>query len=492
MVATVERPTATQAQPRATRIDSKDWDKYYAGSRKRVEAKRRVVIAGGGIGGLCAALVLKNAGHDVQVFEKAKEFRPFGGPIQIATNALESLRKIDRGVYTEILDKANVIGDRVNGLKDGISEEWYATFDLLSPAVKRKQAPSVVIDRPILQEILLSRVNDRVTIGAEVVGYEQLPHNNGVIASLANGSKYEADMLIGSDGIRSKVREQFYGKPVEPIWSGYTCFAAIANCVPDDIKDVGYKVFLGSRKYFVSVDVGGGRIQWYAFLNIPPNTLNFSNSAESLQWLKESEFNEWGKEVHQLLDCTPADQIEQRDLFDHKPDLTWAKGNVCLLGDSVHAMMPNLGQGGGMAIEDALSLGQALLKAELLDAPLDFALERYGDTRSWRAAAVQGLSRFSSAILFQYNRPLAIDFSSFPPELKNCGPRSMITRACQGFLQHVAFPLQFDYLFGYKSYLWSSTIDGTGAIAHDFKILPFHEFGNKHLWGANRDMWESL
>ena len=78
--------------------------------------------------------------------------------------------------------------------------------------------------------------------------------------------RVDADLLVGSDGIWSKVRTQLDPSeaPQLPVWSGYTCFAAIAYTVPDDIADVGYKVYLGRRKYFVSVDVGGGRIQWYA------------------------------------------------------------------------------------------------------------------------------------------------------------------------------------------------------------------------------------
>ena len=59
-----------------------------------------------------------------------------------------------------------------------------------------------------------------------------------------------------------QVRAQLVPNPSDPVWSGYTCFAAIAQCVPDDIKEVGYKVFLGERKFFVCVDVGGGRLQW--------------------------------------------------------------------------------------------------------------------------------------------------------------------------------------------------------------------------------------
>ena len=119
-------------------------------------SRLKVMIAGGGIGGLCTALVLQKQGHDVHIYEKATSYRPFGGPIQIASNALESLKRIDEDVYNAILEKATSIGTRKNGLKDGVSNEWFATFDLYAPARRRGQDSSVVIDRPILQEILLA------------------------------------------------------------------------------------------------------------------------------------------------------------------------------------------------------------------------------------------------------------------------------------------------------------------------------------------------
>ena len=104
------------------------------------------MIAGGGIGGLCTALVLQNQGHDVHIYEKATSYRPFGGPIQIASNALESLKRIDQDVYDAILEQSTSIGTRKNGLKDGLSNEWFATFDLFA----RPQARAGLVrrDRP--------------------------------------------------------------------------------------------------------------------------------------------------------------------------------------------------------------------------------------------------------------------------------------------------------------------------------------------------------
>jgi len=420
------------------------------------------MIAGGGIGGLFTALTLRNEGYEVAVFEKTREYRPFGGPIQIASNGLEAVRRIDPVVHDQILAEATCIGDRINGLKDGVSNEWFAMFDLHTPAQRRGQRTSVVIDRPVLQDILLQHVGDCVVKGVEVVGCER--REAGVTGLLGDGSRYDADLLVGSDGLRSKVRDVVSPNEGEPAWSGYTCFAAISYVVPDDIKDVGYKVFLGRRKYFVSVDVGGGRIQWYAFLNIPPGALpeECKRGEPAVDFLRD-EFAGWSPEVFQLLDSTPFEEVEQRDLYDRAPQVTWATGRVCLLGDAAHPMMPNLGQGGCMAIEDAFVLGRELGRINNDNSAVPLALKRYNQNRVLRAAAVQGMSRLSSAILFQYNHPVEL-VSMFPPRLKNAAPKSIITRMGQGFLQAAAFPLQFEFLFDFPGGLAEATVTGLSPI----------------------------
>ena len=416
------------------------------------ETPVKVMIAGGGIGGLCTALVLRKLGFDVNVYEKASEYKPFGGPIQIASNALESLRRIDADVYADILAKSTIIGDRINGLKDGVSNEWFATFDLASPATKRGQEASVVIDRPVLQDILLERVGDALTLNAEVVSYDTSA-GKGVTGVLADGTRVDADLLVGSDGIWSKVRTQLDPSeaPQLPVWSGYTCFAAIANCVPDDIADVGYKVFLGPRKYFVSVDVGEGRIQWYAFLNIPAGESPKMEGAETLEWLKTTQFDGWSPEVHQLIDSTPVDAIEQRDLYDRPPQFKWTSGNVCLLGDAVHPMMPNLGQGGCQAIEDAYELTRALEEVcgATGQAPADAAdvreaLQTFQSRRKPRAAAVSLLSRLASDLIINF-----FDTPWSPHDEKGTGPLAYLTFAWKPLLQFFVFPLQFLFLYSY-------------------------------------------
>ena len=105
-------------------------------------------------------------------------------------------------------------------------------------------------------------------------------------------------------------------RPEPPVWSGYTCFAAIANVVPHDIKEVGYKVFLGSRKYFVSVDVGGGRIQWYAFLNIPPGGVpEHAQKGEGALDFLRPELEGWSEEVFQLINNTPIEEASPPEVY---------------------------------------------------------------------------------------------------------------------------------------------------------------------------------
>ena len=115
-----------------------------------------VLIAGAGVGGLALANVLsKNPLMKVKVLEQASEFKRFGGPIQLASNAMEILKQMDETVYAQIEEKFTITGDKMNGIKDGIRTEWYAKFDLASPAEARRMPYTGVIDRPDLQEIYL-------------------------------------------------------------------------------------------------------------------------------------------------------------------------------------------------------------------------------------------------------------------------------------------------------------------------------------------------
>ena len=123
------------------------------------EAPLHVLIAGAGVGGLILANCLEMSGSPVKytILERTKEFKKFGGPIQLASNAMQGLRSIDETLYKQIESHATWTGNRTNGIKDGIRDEWYAKFDLKTPAADRSMPFTCVVDRPDLQDVLLER-----------------------------------------------------------------------------------------------------------------------------------------------------------------------------------------------------------------------------------------------------------------------------------------------------------------------------------------------
>ena len=314
----------------------------------------RILIAGAGVGGLALANSLKtNANFNVQVLERTDQFKRFGGPIQLASNALQVLKEMDQVVFNSILLKFTFTGDKMNGIKDGIRNEWYSKFDLLTPAQSRSMPYTGVIERPDLQQIYLDALpKGMVQNGDGVVAYETNPNGYGVKAMLESGKTVEGDVLIGCDGIWSSVRATMRDEPVRgdesgATYSGYTVFAGELKYDSFDNGQVGYKVYIGPNQYFVITDIGKGRYQWYAFLARPAGSSeNEQKPKGQVAFLKDI-FIGWSQDIHHILDATQEYEIEQRDLYDRPPSVfkPWVKGPVALLGDAVHAMMPNLGQG---------------------------------------------------------------------------------------------------------------------------------------------------
>lgn len=215
----------------------------------------RVLIAGAGVGGLTLANVLsKQDNMHVTVLEQTSAFKRFGGPIQLASNAMQILSEMDANLYAQVREKFTVTGDKENGIKDGIRTEWYAKFDLKNPALDRNMPFTGVIDRPDLQDIYLKALPPgTVQNGAGVESYHQTTTTNNqqeVHVLLQNGTTVTGDVLIGADGIWSRVRATMRGAPAKgegsgASYSGYTVFAGELAYASPDNGQVGYKVYIG-------------------------------------------------------------------------------------------------------------------------------------------------------------------------------------------------------------------------------------------------------
>lgn len=411
----------------------------------------RVLVAGGGIGGLVFALAAKRKGFEVVVFERdlsaIRGEGQYRGPIQIQSNALAALEAIDLEVADEVMKAGCITGQRINGLVDGVSGNWYIKFDTFTPAVERGLPVTRVISRMTLQKILADAVGEDIILnGSNVVGFED--HGEKVSVLLENGQHFEGDLLVGADGIWSKVRKNLFG-PKDVTYSGYTCYTGIADFIPPDIDTVGYRVFLGHKQYFVSSDVGGGKMQWYAFHKEPAGGSDKPNGKK--ERLLEI-FGGWCDNVVDLLLATDEEAILRRDIFDRTPKFTWGKGRVTLLGDSVHAMQPNLGQGGCMAIEDsyqlALELDKAWNQSTKSGTSVDIisSLRKYEDARRLRVAVIHGLARMAAIMASTYKAYLGVGL----------GPLSFLTnfriphpgRVGGRFFIDIGMPLMLSWVLG--------------------------------------------
>jgi zeaxanthin epoxidase len=428
----------------------------------------RVLVAGGGVGGLTLANALMKYEHvDVTVLEKTSEFKRFGGPIQLASNALQVYRELDPEVSKKIEDAATYTGDKENGIKDGIRGDWYAKFDLGTPAEVRNMQYTCVVERPDLQQILLDSIKDHVKNGSGVTGYKA--HENGVTATLDDGTTCEGDILVGADGIWSDVRAEMRQAPSRgdgcgASYSGYVVFAGELNYDSFDNGEIGYKVYIGPNQYFVITDIGKGRYQWYAFLGREPNSADKEPMPDGKSMYLQNIFTGWSEEIFDILRATKEDEIAIRDLYDRPPTVlkSWSDdtGRVTLMGDAVHAMMPNLGQGGCQAIEDALVISEEFGKLTTRNQDeVKQATKRYQNRRKARSAAVQGLSRFASDIIIRgFDTPAKVTMPHRDEsgqwhgmKVENVTYNGVVTRMLQPVLP-VFFSVQFNFLYsGWKN-----------------------------------------
>ena len=362
-----------------------------------MKSSLKIGIVGGGIGGLTAALALLRRGFDVTVHEQAPELMEVGAGLQVSSNGVKVLFSL--GLEKEIMDIAFIPeGKEIRLWSTG---QTWKLFDLGTESVERYGVPYITVHRNDLHQLLKKAVEslkpDAIRLDNRTTGVEQ--DGGKATVEIADKPSEIYDLVIGADGVHSKLREQLFGSGP----ARFTGIVAWRGVIPmDDLPEelrrpVGVN-WVGPGGHVIHYPIRRGEL------------MNFTSVVERQDWTKESwseagsnaeyhkDYPGWNEEVHAYIEAIP--QPFKWALIARPPMKEWIAGRVALLGDACHPTLPFMAQGAVMAIEDGVILARAL---EEFDS-LELALDRYQKMRIPRTtravnAATANTTRFHNPAL---------------------------------------------------------------------------------------------
>ncbi|WP_410012283.1 FAD-dependent monooxygenase [Sodalis sp. RH24] len=356
--------------------------------------KLRIGVIGGGIGGAALTASLQQRGMEAHLFERTAAFREVGAGVQMTPNAVKVLKALGLGGE---LQRLGYLPLAIVGRNWRTGREKFRT-PLSSACPQLFGAEFYHLHRADLLAMLVGLIDARlITHNARCVSV--LNHEGTAVARFDNGAEYEADVIVGADGVHSVVRGALFGDEA-PRFTGHICWrAAITLGEHADFISPVSAVWLGPNGHVVTYTICGGRV------------LNIVAVSEAADWMESSwhlpsnrdellrTFSGWHPELLRILSC--ARNVLKWGLFDRDPMPRWSLGHITLLGDAAHPMLPFLAQGAAMAMEDGYVLA-SVLAANAGDIPR--ALRLYEAERLPRTSRVQ-LSARERGRLYHLSSP---------------------------------------------------------------------------------------
>ena len=353
----------------------------------------KIVIVGAGIAGLTAARALQAFGFRPQVFEQATELGEVGAGLTISSNATHVLNAIG------LADTLPVIGLRPDqgGVKHWRTGETMIEIMRGDEMLQRYGAAYYQVHRADLHDALAAqaRAADPASLQLGQRFRSMVARGGRTTLTFESGVTVDADVVIGADGSRSAVRRALFGA-LEPRFTGFIAYRGLVarSALPTDAERPSLLrpsscISIGPGHTFARYLIRGG------------NTVNFVGLAERDDWREEGwsirssveellrEYAGWYEDLQIIIRAAPPDQLFKWALFDRDPLPTWTQGSTTLIGDAAHPMLPFLGQGAAMGIEDGMVLARAFAEADSIDS----ALARYEAARLERTTFVLEKSR---------------------------------------------------------------------------------------------------
>lgn len=350
-----------------------------------------IAIAGGGIGGLTLAIALRRKGLESVVLERESAFRSVGAGITMQLNAMTALRHIgaDEAVRAagNRLDRLKLLWKTGTVMATTEMAEYAAEFDASFTSIHRERLHDALL------QLLPSEI---VRLGFEVERFSET--DRGVLVTSTNHQQIEAAALVGADGLRSRVRTQLWGE--HPLrYSGCTSWRGVLEndgfvCTTDGSES------WGDRSIFGLIPLAEKRLYWFGTETTQPGGIDPEDPRDALLKL----FGDWHDPIPRVIQATPPQSILRTDIYDRPFRFPWGRDRVTLLGDAAHPMTPNMGQGGGQAVEDAVVLAELLANSDSIES----GFRAYQKARHERTKKFVNTSRRVTRLVHGMNFPLRI------------------------------------------------------------------------------------
>nr|WP_310617237.1 FAD-dependent monooxygenase [Pantoea cypripedii] len=376
---------------------------------------KRIAIVGAGLGGLAAGSLLQKAGFNVQVYEQSPAFSRLGAGIHMGPNVLKVFRRM--GIEQQLEDLASHPDFWFS--RDGETGEYLSRIPLGEFARKEYGAAYVTVHRGDLQAMQMTSLEPgTVHFGKCLSSVED--SGSDVVLRFQDGSEERADIVIGADGINSKLREHLLGAEA-PTYSGWVAHRALIrgeqlrkynlnfeDCVKWWSEDRHLMVYYTTKS----------RDEYYYVSGVPHPAWDFKGSfVDSSQQEMLDTFGHYHPVVQALIEC--SENVTKWPLLNRQPLPVWSEGRIVLLGDACHPMKPHMAQGAAMAIEDAAMLARCLTETGLEDYGTAFRL--YEVNRKERASRVQSVSNANTFLRTQEDPAWVYGYDVFAAPLKSEG-----------------------------------------------------------------------
>ncbi len=333
----------------------------------------KAIVIGAGMAGLSAGIAMRQAGYEVEIYEKTSKLRPAGAGISLWSNGIKVLNKL--GLGKEVAG----IGGQMNRMEYRNQDGEVLNDVNLIPLMEQVGQRPYPVSRTDLQQMMLDAFGEAdVRMGMRWVEVKQ--DADSATAIFEDGSTATGDVVIGADGVHSVVRAYLNGGKIEPRYAGYVNWNGLVEATPDLAESDVWVIYVGEGKRASMMPVGGDR--FYYFMGCPKPEGTKTPPEEIRAELKET-FAGWAQPVQNLIDKLDPEQLNRLEIGDIDPLPNLVKGRIALVGDSAHATTPTLGQGGCQAMEDAEVLCRYLVTTNI---SVEDALKRYEAERKDRVA----------------------------------------------------------------------------------------------------------